>query len=358
MNIFYYDVAVNLPIRQCFTYKSITSIKKGTRVVVPFGKKTIVGVVVRKIAKPNSFNKSGAIKEIISTNEQFVCFDKPIFNTILWASDYYHHPIGDVIFSFIPTVLRNPGNKIIAPTNEISTYKLNEDDKSFNLTKEQEINLTKLKKIKGFKPSLIYGVTGSGKTEIYLRLAEEIVKENKAILILVPEINLTPQLVSRFQNRFNGDIGVYHSRMTPGQRLKVWLRSKFGEIKIVIGTRSSVLMPLKNIGAIIVDEEHDQSYKQSEGFKFSGRDLAIKRAQLEDIPVYLGSATPLFKHLNLLKKKKYKKFDLLRRVDGKKPPKLIPLDITNSPLVGNSIRNNEYYWINNKKRRASFNFYK
>ena len=142
MNIFYYDVAVNLPIRQCFTYKSITSIKKGSRVVVPFGKKTIVGIVVRKIAKPNSFNKSGAIKEIISTNEQFVCFDKSIFNTILWASDYYHHPIGEVIFSFIPTVLRNPGNKIIAPTNEISTYKLNEDDKSFNLTKEQEINLT------------------------------------------------------------------------------------------------------------------------------------------------------------------------------------------------------------------------
>ena len=334
MNIFYYDVAVNLPIRQCFTYKSINSIKKGSRVVVPFGKKTIVGIVVRKIAKPNSFNKSGAIKEIISTNEQFVCFDKSIFNTILWASDYYHHPIGEVIFSFIPTVLRNPGNKIIAPTNEISTYKLNEDDKSFNLTKEQEINLTKLKKIKGFKPSLIYGVTGSGKTEIYLRLAEEIVKENKAILILVPEINLTPQLVSRFQNRFNGDIGVYHSRMTPGQRLKVWLRSKFGEIKIVIGTRSSVLMPLKNIGAIIVDEEHDQSYKQSEGFKFSGRDLAIKRAQLEDIPVYLGSATPSLQTLKLVKEKKYKKFDLLRRVDGKKPPKLIPLDITNSPLVG------------------------
>ena len=334
MNIFYYDVAVNLPIRQCFTYKSITSIKKGTRVVVPFGKRTIVGVVLRKIAKPNSFNKSGAIKEIISTNEEFVCFDKSIFNTILWASDYYHHPIGEVIFSFIPTVLRNPGNKIIAPTNEISTYKLNEDDKSFNLTKEPQINLTKLKKIKGFKPSLIYGVTGSGKTEIYLRLAEEIVKENKAILILVPEINLTPQLVSRFQNRFNGDIGVYHSRMTPGQRLKVWLRSKFGEIKIVIGTRSSVLMPLKNIGAIIVDEEHDQSYKQSEGFKFSGRDLAIKRAQLEDIPVYLGSATPSLQTLKLVKEKKYKKFDLLRRVDGKKPPKLIPLDITNSPLVG------------------------
>jgi primosomal protein N' (replication factor Y) len=122
--------------------------------------------------------------------------------------------------------------------------------------------------------------------------------------------------------------------MTPNQRFKVWLRSKFGEIKIVIGTRSSVLMPLKDLGAIIVDEEHDQSYKQSEGFKFSGRDIAIKRAQLENIPVYLGSATPSLQTLKLVKEKKYKKFDLLRRVDGKKPPKLIPLDITDAPLVG------------------------
>ncbi len=334
MKIFYYDIAVGLPIRQCFTYKSVANIKKGKRVIVPFGKKILVGIVVRKISQPNSFNKSGAIKEIISTNEEFSCFDKSIFNTILWASDYYHHPIGEVFFSFMPTVLRNQGNKIIAPTNEISTYELNESDKNFKLTKEQETNLTKLKKVKGFKPSLIYGVTGSGKTEIYLRLAEKLLKEKKAILILVPEINLTPLLVSRFQDRFNGDIGVYHSKMTPSQRFKVWLRSMFGEIKIVVGTRSSVLMPLKDLGAIIVDEEHDQSYKQSEGFKFSGRDLAIKRAQLEDIPVYLGSATPSLQTLKLVQEKKYKKFDLLRRVDGKKPPKLIPLDITESPLVG------------------------
>ena len=258
MKIFYYDIAVGLPIRQCFTYKSVANIKKGKRVIVRFGKKILVGIVVRKISQPNSFNKSGAIKEIISTNEEFSCFDKSIFNTILWASDYYHHPIGEVFFSFMPTVLRNQGNKIIAPTNEISTYELNESDKNFKLTKEQETNLTKLKKVKGFKPSLIYGVTGSGKTEIYLRLAEKLLKEKKAILILVPEINLTPLLVSRFQDRFNGDIGVYHSKMTPSQRFKVWLRSMFGEIKIVVGTRSSVLMPLKDLGAIIVDEEHDQ----------------------------------------------------------------------------------------------------
>ena len=331
MNIFYYDIAVGLPLRQCFTYKSKVSIKKGTRVVVPFGKKSIVGIVVKKISNPNSLK---GLKEIISIADNHTCFDKSIFNTILWASEYYHHPIGEVFFSFIPTLLRKKNDKIISSLSKASEYKLNAKDKRFKLTKEQNDNLSKLNKIEGFNPSLIYGVTGSGKTEIYLQLAEKFIKKNKSILVLVPEINLIPQLVKRFEDRFSGEIGIYHSRQTPNQRLKVWLKSKFGEIKIVIGTRSSVLMPLKNLGAIIIDEEHDHSYKQAEGFKFSGKDLAIKRAQLENIPIFLGSATPSLQTLKLVKEKKYKKFDLLRRVDGKKPPKLIPLDISDSTLLG------------------------
>jgi len=331
MNIFYYDIAVGLPLRQCFTYKSKVAIKKGTRVIVPFGKKSIVGIVIKKISNPNSLK---GLKEIISIADDHTCFNKSIFNTILWASDYYHHPIGEVFFSFIPTLLRKKNDKIISSLSKASEYKLNAKDKKFKLTNEQNASLSKLNKIEEFNPSLIYGVTGSGKTEIYLQLAEKFIKRNKSILILVPEINLIPQLVKRFEDRFNGEIGIYHSRQTPNQRLKVWLRSKFGEIKIIIGTRSSVLMPLKNLGAIIIDEEHDQSYKQAEGFKFSGKDLAIKRAQLENIPVFLGSATPSLQTLKLVKEKKYKKFDLLRRVDGKKPPKLIPLDISDSPLLG------------------------
>ena len=331
MNIFYYDIAVGLPLRQCFTYKSKVAIKKGTRVVVPFGKKSIVGIVVKKISNPNSLK---GLKEIISIADSHTCFDKSIFDTILWASEYYHHPIGEVFFSFIPTLLRKKNDKIISSSSKASEYKLNAKDKRFKLTKEQNANLSKLNKIEGFNPSLIYGVTGSGKTEIYLQLAEKFIKKNKSILVLVPEINLIPQLVKRFEDRFSGEIGIYHSRQTPNQRLKVWLKSKFGEIKIVIGTRSSVLMPLKNLGAIIIDEEHDHSYKQAEGFKFSGKDLAIKRAQLENIPIFLGSATPSLQTLKLVKEKKYKKFDLLRRVDGKKPPKLIPLDISDSTLLG------------------------
>ena len=331
MNIFYYDIAVGLPLRQCFTYKSKEVIKKGKRVIVPFGSKSIVGIVVKKIAKPKSLK---GLKEIISIADEHSCFNGSIFEAITWASDYYHHPIGEVFFSFMPTLLRKQNDKIIIDLDDNTEYKLNEEDKKLKLTKEQNINLSKLNKVKKFSPSLIYGVTGSGKTEIYLQLAEKFILKNQSILILVPEINLIPQLEKRFKDRFNGDIGVYHSRQTPNQRLKVWLRSKFGGIRIVIGTRSSVLMPLKNLGAIIIDEEHDQSYKQAEGFKFSGRDLAIKRAQIENIPVFLGSATPSLQTLKLVKEKKFKKFDLLRRVDGKKPPKLIPLDISDSPLLG------------------------
>ena len=331
MNIFYYDIAVGLPLRQCFTYKSKEVIKKGKRVIVPFGSKSIVGIVVKKIAKPKSLK---GLKEIISIADEYSCFNGSIFEAITWASDYYHHPIGEVFVSFMPTLLRKQNDKIIIDLDDNTEYKLNEEDKKLKLTKEQNINLSKLNKVEKFSPSLIYGVTGSGKTEIYLQLAEKFILQNKSILILVPEINLIPQLEKRFKDRFNGDIGVYHSRQTPNQRLKVWLRSKFGGIRIVIGTRSSVLMPLKNLGAIIIDEEHDQSYKQAEGFKFSGRDLAIKRAQIENIPVFLGSATPSLQTLKLVKEKKFKKFDLLRRVDGKKPPKLIPLDISDSPLLG------------------------
>ena len=331
MNFFYYDIAVGLPLRQCFTYKSKDIIKKGERVVVPFGNKSIIGIVVKKVSKPKSLK---GLKEIVEITDDHIAFDKSEFKTILWASDYYHHPIGEVFFSFLPTLLRKKNDKTVKATGEIAKYELNEKDKNFKLTKEQSTNLNKLNKINRFDPSLIYGVTGSGKTEIYLQLAEKLIQKNKSVLVLVPEINLIPQLEKRFKNRFSGDIGVYHSRQTSNQRLKVWLRSKFGEIKIVIGTRSSVLIPLKDLGAIIVDEEHDQSYKQADGFKFSGRDIAIKRSQIEDIPIFLGSATPSLQTLKLVKEKKYKKYDLLRRVDGKKPPKLIPLDISESSMLG------------------------
>ena len=150
-----------------------------------------------------SIVKTSAIKEIISVDDQYICFKKPLFNTLLWASEYYHHPIGEVFLSFLPSILRKQTNKSIINIDESSNYKINSADKNFDLTSEQEIALKKLKKIEEFNPTLIYGVTGSGKTEIYLRLVEKLVQEKKSVLILVPEINLVPQMLDRFKRRFD-----------------------------------------------------------------------------------------------------------------------------------------------------------
>jgi primosomal protein N' (replication factor Y) len=181
MNIFYYDVAVSLPLRQCFTYKSLIKIKKGVRVSIPFGNRKVIGVVVKKINTPEILNKTGSIKSIISVLDEYPIFDSSIFKTILWASDYYHHPIGEVFHSFIPTELRKINNKFIAPieSNENLGTTVKEDDKTFNLTHDQNKAITRLSKTTGFDPSLLYGVTGSGKTEVYLRLTEYFIRNRQ-----------------------------------------------------------------------------------------------------------------------------------------------------------------------------------
>ncbi|MGB0710829.1 MAG: replication restart helicase PriA [Gammaproteobacteria bacterium] len=336
MKIFFYDVAVPLPIRHCFTYKSDQLIRKGSRIVIPFGSRKLIGIIVKKIVPDEDIKKDKSIKYIDSVIDQFALFENSIFDTIIWASEYYHHPIGEVFQSFIPTSLRQAKTNIDIDESLVnnSIYEIEEVDKKFGLTSYQSKAVNRLSNLKGFKPSLLYGVTGSGKTEVYLRLTEDLIKKKKSVLILVPEINLTPQLLKRFESRFKGEIGLYHSKQTPKKRLNTWLKAKFGKINIVIGTRSSILMPLKNLGLIIIDEEHDQSYRQSDGFKFSARDVGIKRAQEEKIPIILGSATPSLQTLRLVQEKKYKKIDMLTRVDGKAPPRLITMDINNSNMEG------------------------
>ena len=139
MNIFYYDVAVDIPVRQCFTYKSISKIKKGTRVTVPFGKKTLIGIVIKVSSISTSIVKTSAIKEIISVDDQYICFKKPLFNTLLWASEYYHHPIGEVFLSFLPSILRKQTNKSIINIDETSNYKINSTDVSFSNGRNSEL---------------------------------------------------------------------------------------------------------------------------------------------------------------------------------------------------------------------------
>lgn len=328
MNIFYYDIAIPIPVRETFTYKSKEILKSGSRVAVKFRNKDIVGYVVQQLNEMPDFSTT-EVSEILDSEPIFKPSDMQI---ILWLADYYHHPLGEVFDTFCPPALRKITKTDTLLSVEEPIYSILEKDKQFELNKEQESCIKEIKSLRGFDPCLLYGVTGSGKTEIYLQTAGFYLSKGSSILILVPEISLTPQLQERFINRFGANIGIYHSRQTPKQRYNVWQKARNGEIKIVIGTRSAILSPLTNLGLIIIDEEHDQSYKQHEGFRFSARDVGIKRAQIEKIPIILGTATPSLQTLKLVEDKKYKQVNLLKRANGSKPPGFITLDINDSKL--------------------------
>jgi len=174
---------------------------------------------------------------------------------------------------------------------------------------------------------LLHGVTGSGKTEVYLRAIADIVARGQQALVLVPEISLTPQLVARFAARFNAPLAVLHSSLADQERLRAWRLARSGEAPVVIGTRSAIFAPLARPGLIVVDEEHDPSYKQQEGFRYSARDLALARAQRLGVPVVLGSATPALESLERVKAGRATLLELPARTAGAKPPSLHLIDL-------------------------------
>ncbi len=174
---------------------------------------------------------------------------------------------------------------------------------------------------------LLHGVTGSGKTEVYLRAIESVVARGQQALVLVPEIALTPQLVSRFAARFDAPLAVLHSSLTDQERLRAWRAARSGAAPVVIGTRSAIFAPLAKPGLIVVDEEHDASYKQQEGFRYSARDLALVRAQRLAVPVVLGSATPSLESLERVRSGRGTLLELPNRTGGARPPQLHLIDL-------------------------------
>jgi len=182
-------------------------------------------------------------------------------------------------------------------------------------------------KLDRFAPFLLYGVTGSGKTEVYLRAIETVIASGRQALVLVPEIALTPQAVARFRARFDVPIAILHSGLTDSDRLSMWRLARSGRAPIVIGTRSAVFVPLARPGILIVDEEHDPSYKQQEGFRYSARDLAVLRAQREQIPVVLGSATPSLESLHHSRADRYQRLSLPERAGAAGTPRITVIDL-------------------------------
>ncbi len=201
-----------------------------------------------------------------------------------------------------------------------------------NLSVEQAIIVTAIKQTQHqFSCHLIEGVTGSGKTEVYLQAMEDVLANNKQVLVLVPEIGLTPQTLSRFEQRFTVPIYLHHSGLNDKERLDTWLNAQRGSAAIIIGTRSAIFTPLHKLGLIIVDEEHDGSFKQQDSFRYNGRDIAILRARQLNIPIVLGSATPSFESLQNALSGKYHYHQLLKRAGKSTKAKIEIVDMVNQP---------------------------
>lgn len=206
------------------------------------------------------------------------------------------------------------------------------DETPHQLNPEQAIAVAMLNQQQGYHCTLLEGITGSGKTEVYLALLETVLKQGKQALILVPEIGLTPQTISRFKRRFKVQVAVIHSGLTDNQRLSAWRLARSGEAAIIIGTRSALFTPMRYPGIIILDEEHDASFKQQEGIGYHARDLAVMRGHLESIPVLLGSATPSLETLQNALSGRYQHLSLGSRAGAAEKVRQGIIDIRNQPL--------------------------
>lgn len=332
-----FRIAVLAPLPQLFDYLPPDGFKEenlslGIRVRVPFGKREIVGVLIA-LARTSSL-PIGQLKQVIEIIDSEPLFDHEIVKLLQFAADYYHHPLGEVYGAALPVLLRQGkpqayGKKTTTSIPTLSTS----NNISIVLNAEQQFAIDAItKSLDHFQVFLLDGITGSGKTEVYLQTVATVIQQNKQALILVPEIGLTPQLVGRFQQRFVENIVAIHSGLTDRERLNAWLLAKEGKAKIIIGTRSAVFTPLPMLGLIIIDEEHDLSFKQQEGFRYSARDLALIRAREKNIPVVLGSATPSLESLGNTRKNRYQHLQLSQRVGTAVQPKIRLLDLRNQRL--------------------------
>ena len=198
---------------------------------------------------------------------------------------------------------------------------------------EQLSAIYTVQKNSDFKVFLINGITGSGKTEVYLRIIEDVLKKGKSVLVLVPEISLTPQTFDRFYRRFNVPVSSVHSALSDRERLDSYIDMATGNSGILIGTRTAVFTPIKNLGLIVIDEEHDSSFKQNDTFRYHARTLAIMRAKINNCPVILGSATPSLETLFNCYKGLYSRIDLKYRAGGASYPDFELIDLTKEPVT-------------------------
>ena len=363
----------------------------GARVAVSFGRQNVVGVIVEKLTDEKPLDLGFKLKAITELLDDNAILDAKVLSLLTWSAQYYQFPIGEVMHAALPSFLRQgkPYNllarmwkliddhaedKLKRSEKQQDAYKIlklhptGTSENILNLAGIETATLKALEKKKitqcileaqDFKPQvmtlaqmpltpndeqkraiqnilkarhsyhafLLDGLTGSGKTEVYLQVMQEVLKQGKQVLVLVPEIGLTPQTVSRFQSRFHCHIALLHSGLNDSKRLQAWQSAQTGRASIVIGTRSAIYTPLPHLGLIVLDEEHDLSFKQQEGFRYHARDVALYRAHLENCPIILGSATPSIDSYALVEQGKMTRLELDQRAGVAVMPKMHVIDL-------------------------------
>lgn len=302
---FWLRVALDLPLPGLFDYRSSLAVRPGTRVIVPFGRRKLVGVVVETPDTP--VFDPGQIRDIDQVLDDLPPLPADWLRMAAFAAQYYQRPLGEVMLPTLPAGLRKvtayQGARSAGGPVQRLDKRAPKRSKSVPasdappLNAEQLAAVQAIESIQGYQAVLLHGVTGSGKTEVYLRAAQPVLAKGGQVLFMVPEINLTPQLEQSLRARLaamvgDGGLAVLHSGLADGERLRAWLSVQRGQARVLLGTRLSIFTPMPELGLIIVDEEHDTSYKQQEGLRYSARDLAVWRAHDRGIPVVLGSATP------------------------------------------------------------------
>ena len=297
-----------------FTYNSNNiSLKTGDFVEIPFGQSKEIGVVW--INKKIELKKNIKIKNIYKKINGF-SLDLKLINFIEWFSTYNMVPLGLVLKMVI-----GGKDNFIKKIKE-SSKKISKEKKIYKLNNEQNKALEYLNSIKkNFEVSVLQGTTGSGKTLVYFKRIKKIIDKNKQALVLLPEIFLTNEFRLRFVDFFGFEPAIWHSKITPKNKRIIWQGIINNKIKLVVGARSSLLLPFKKLGIIVVDEEHDASYKQDEGIIYNARDMAISRASLEKIPIHLVTSIPSLETFNNIQNKKYRHIKIFKRYNDYPLPK-------------------------------------
>jgi primosomal protein N' (replication factor Y) len=385
------QIALDTPLRRVFDYlpplEAADPPSLGVRVRVPFGRQRLIGILVGVVSESSVAPLK--LKTALEFLDERPIYDPVTFDLLRWAAEYYHHPVGEVFAGQSAAArlvawsitergrgeLENPSAR--APKQRAllhwlkthanaTTGQVHELFKPAQLKalasrgwiaahpvtavaatpaplemRQSDVTLTEdqtaaveaiLATLSTFAVHLLYGVTGSGKTEVYLRVIAAAVAAGGQALVLVPEIALTPQLLDRFRRRFSAGVVVVHSGLTDNERRDAWRAAHSGAARIVIGTRSAVFTPLTKLALIVVDEEHDASYKQQEGFRYSARDLAVVRARRAATPIILGSATPSLETLENVAGGRYAKHVLPLRPGRASAPRMSLVDLRRHPV--------------------------